>query len=658
MALAIGIVMASFLSIHSQILFIAVILLLCILVWFNLFYRYSTSLVFGAGTHLLFIFIGMLVYVRANEKPCFYSSGIFCATVCETLQEKRASYQTELKVSGRVENDSVYNVSERIICLFAKTEASGQLEPGDHIFFYRAPGRIEHRNNPHEFDYRKYLERKGIYRQVYLTAEQWRPANLPPERSLSVMAERLRCYLLKRYQKQNLNDPGLEVLSALTLGYKRGLDPDTKRIFASAGVMHVLAVSGLHVGIVYLIFSMIFGFLNRGRVGRILFVVILISVLWLFAFVTGLSPSVKRSAAMFSFVVLGAGIHRFSNIHNTLAASAFFLLLFNPNNLFEAGFQLSYLAVFGIVFFQPRMEKLFVVRTVFGKYFLGLITVSLSAQFTTLPVTLFYFNQFPLYFFISNLVVIPAVTVLIPLGMILLLTSGFELLSSITSSIVGFLLHHLIQFLSFIERLPLAVVPVSLSAGVFFILLMVLIFLMLFIGYRKMRYGRICLALFLLMQIVVLHEKFSGLTKKEMIIYNYSGQTVVHLISGRENYIISETEIMETDYEQSLIMNTVRKLRLKSPCYLDAGKDYRDDHIYLSRGTFMFAGKIVSLGVNPVYGALYSDYVITPFQEKSAEGDRFPDQQFISNRNVGNEALTEDNKCFFLRLHGAFYEKW
>jgi competence protein ComEC len=658
MDLAAGVFIGSVVSIDARILIVGMVFLMGILLWIHRLYSYKVSSFFGIGTHLLFICIGMLVYVRVNEKPVFYESGAFSATVLEIMQEKTASYQTILELDCRIANDSVARTSEKVMAWFAQNEKSRQLKPGDRVMIERVPQPVDHRDNPFEFDYRKYLQRRRIYRQVYLPAGSWRSIDLPAEKSLTLMAEQFRHYLLSSYTAQNLEEPGLEVLSALTLGYKRGLDPETKRVFASAGVMHVLAVSGLHVGILFLAFSVLLGFLKRWSAGRLLYIFFIISALWLFAFVTGLSPSVKRSAAMFSFVVVGAGMHRMSNIYNTLAASAFFLLLFHPNNLFDAGFQLSYLAVFGIVFLQPRMGKIFQAKSILGKYFFGLLTVSVSAQITTLPATLFYFNQFPVYSIISNLVVIPAVTLVVPMGMVLLMTSGSEIISSAISFVVDFVLQHLIHFLSLIDRLPHAVVTVPFSVTELLLLIVFLIFLLLFVEFRSGKYLRICLFIFLLLQGVVLFMKVFNLTRNEMIVYNHTDQTVLHLIAGSRNYIISESDILETDYEYRMVMNTVRQMRLEKPLFLENGFDYQDDNVHLREGVIFFAGKIISLGQNPVYGTLYPDYIITPFRGHWVKGEGIRDQQFISNRSPGKDTSLSTEKWFFLREHGAYHEKW
>ena len=235
---------------------------------------------------------------------------------------------------------------------------------------------------------------------------------------------------------------------------KDELDFEVKQAYAAAGAMHVLAVSGLHVGIIFLILNTLLAILDTSKKGRIVKAIILLISLWSYAMITGLSPSVLRAATMFSFVIMGTVLNRSSSIYNTLAASAFFILIINPNLLFEVGFQLSYVAVLGIVYLQPLIYKRIYTRWWLLDKVWAITAVSIAAQIATLPLTLFYFNQFPVYFMLSNLLVIPSAAVILILGILLFIASPIPFISES----IGWVLNKFIEGLNFgikeIEVLP------------------------------------------------------------------------------------------------------------------------------------------------------------------------------------------------------------
>ena len=356
-ALAIGIIIGDYFTVDEKLSFAVLSVFLFLLIVLNNKYKYSYSLFFGLGIQFFFILLGVLVTQQYNKKPVFYEKGNFTAVILETPQEKPNSWKSVIRINAAINNDTINSTNELVIAYFAKEEKAPDLKAGDIILFSSSPQSITNNNNPHEFDYKKYLEQKRIYRQVYLPADDWTKTNKSAV-SIICRAEQIRENLLRIYRSQPIDDTEYEILSALTLGYKRELDPETKRVFSASGASHVLAVSGLHVGIVFWVIMLVFGFLQKQKTGRIFFMILSVSILWFYAFITGLSPSVMRASAMFSIVVIGENLLRKSNIYNSLAASAFILLLINPNNLYDIGFQLSYSAVFGIVFLQPKLEKL------------------------------------------------------------------------------------------------------------------------------------------------------------------------------------------------------------------------------------------------------------------------------------------------------------
>jgi competence protein ComEC len=659
-ALAAGIVAGKYFQPKPDVFFVLIFIFLIVLFFLNKNYNFRYNSFFGIGVHVVLIFTGIAVYSLYNQKPEFYSRGKYHAEILEILQEKPNSFQSVLKINTFLKNDSVFKTAEKVMVYFEKTESAKKLNPGETILFIQTPQLVRNNNNPYEFDYQSYLARRKIYRQVYLAEENWEIAQTPSKFSLVTLAERTRLKLMNIYQAQNFRGNELQVLSALTLGYKRGLDPETKRIFASAGAMHVLAVSGLHVGIIFMVINLLFGFLRKQKTGRILYVLIVIPALWSFAFIAGLSPSVMRAATMFSFMVIGQNIKRPSNTYNALAASAFLLLLLNPNNLFEAGFQLSYSAVFGIVFLQPRLEKLHHFKYKFPRYFWGLLTVSVAAQIATFPATAFYFNQFPAYFWLANLLVIPAVIILIPLAFSLLVFHWIPVLATIISFLIKFSLKFVIQFLSFIEELPFSVAEFSLSVAELVFLIGIVLFVFLFIETQSKTYFRGALISILFISGTSLAIKASNLFRKELIVYNQTGQVVIHFIHGKRNYVISKEKLAETGYELNAVENTRRRLQLGLPVILNSQQNFKDEYIFLRNGIVVCGGRIIwfELSGSEIPESIVPELVIDPPRNQILHFTPSIKPVIISSTRFSDLQKAEHSNIFFLGEKGAFRQKW
>jgi competence protein ComEC len=207
------------------------------------------------------------------------------------------------------------------------------------------------------------------------------------------------------------------VASAIMLGYNDYMNGDITRAYASSGALHVLSVSGLHVGIMFFMLNVLLKFMdNRGRKLEITKSVSIILFIWLYACLTGLSPSVLRSAMMFSLIQSGTLLKRHVNTFNIVFGSAVVLMLFNPFIVTEVGFRLSYLAVLGIIYLQPKIYSLWAFKNWFLDKAWMIVAVSLAAQIATFPLSLLYFHQFPNLFLISNLVVIPVSNLILFLG--------------------------------------------------------------------------------------------------------------------------------------------------------------------------------------------------------------------------------------------------
>ena len=320
-----------------------------------------------------------------------------------------------------------------------------------------------------DFDYGTYLRLQHKVGVGFVGSGQWQVVGHTPVRSLKASAALLQHRLAERYAKAGMYGRPLALVSALTLGERDGLDSDLRQSFAAAGAAHVLAVSGLHTGFIYgILWALLtlFGWrrpLYEERTKRWLLSITIIVMMWVYAFLTGLSPSVMRAVVVLTIAQIGWVCQRDALSMNTLAAAACICLWIDPLALFSVSFQLSFTAVIGIMLFNTYLVGLFPAwHNNALRYMRGLITVSIAATLGTLPVTLFYFGQFPTAFLLTNVVVLPAAFVLVGWGAIVLLLSGTTLgiwlakgLQWLAAGVCG--------YVEWIEQLPFATLSLSVT---------------------------------------------------------------------------------------------------------------------------------------------------------------------------------------------------
>lgn len=408
-------------------------------------------------------------------------TSVWIARIEDYGQEKTNSVKYVAKIIAGLDSQSWRSYVGKLLIYLEKDSAFALLQPGDEILLYGTPITVLGPALPGGFNYKEYLSRRGIYYQLYLKNDAWKKIAFSESISLKQTAAKWRGKLLELMKKYGLEGPEYAVASAMLLGYSSALDSETRQIYSGSGAMHVLCVSGLHVGIIYMFLGFLLTPMLRFKKGKLMRSFISIAIIWFYAMLTGLSASVIRAATMFSFLSIGQMAGRRTGIYNTLAASAFFILLFNPYLLFEIGFQLSYLAVLGIVSIQPGLYHLLNVKNKILDKVWALLTVSIAAQLATGPLATYYFHQFPTYFLLTNLWVIPISFVCMFLGVLFFLTSWIYPLAKIT----GWLLAHGFKVMnigvSIIEGLPGAMVKgiypdIFLSVGIYIFLIFIVLY--------------------------------------------------------------------------------------------------------------------------------------------------------------------------------------
>lgn len=657
-ALIAGVIAAQYFVINEMLNTLFQVVIFMLLIFINLKYRYSSSVYFGVLLNIFFFLLGIQANTIYYRKPVLHEKGVFSAIVLESPVEKPKSYKSVVKISEVILGDSVKPTNEKVIVYFGKTPEAENLEAGDRILFSQTPQLISPKLNPYDFDFRKYYERKKIYRQVYLRADKWQNTGLK-EFSLVCKAEKFRNKLIDIYREQPLDSVEFEVLSALTLGYSRELDPETRRVFSSSGAMHVLSVSGLHVGIIFTVLSFLLAFLKKKQWGKWIFVGLVVAILWFYAFITGLSPSVLRASAMFSVYIIGDNMNRRSNIYNSLALTAFFLLLINPGNLFDIGFQLSYAALFGIVFLQSKFDSVIDIRNKVLKYFVALITVSVAAQITTFPITSYYFGQFPTYFWIANLFIIPLTGFLTPVGILLLFVYKIPVISVGIAFILNNILKLSLYLLSGVENLPLSVLPVTITQLQLFLLIITFIFFFRLLVKFRATTIKILISLIILLNLSFIGSEIIRQRTSQIIVYDYPGKATLHLISGKTNYLITEADFQNDAGIRNSVNSTQRKLGIKPPVVLSPDDSFVDENMLINDHKIIFKDHIIVFGTDsdpPVENTEHLIYINPPenFLKKKVTGLLtivFTGKKKFDGNNIQSE-------IYFTSINGAYRKIW
>jgi competence protein ComEC len=423
------------------------------------------------------------------------------------------------------------------ILLYVPPETS--INYGNHVLIRGKPLPFGDPVFPLEFNYREYMFRRGILFQQFLKLPDFRVMDERSKVTLPSFAFRMRETLISRVHER-IKDPRVQALMiALTTGNRDYFDQETYNEFMEAGIVHILAVSGLHIGIVYYLLLLLTRPLSLNPYLRWIRLIIIIMVFLFTALFTGLAPSVLRSVVMFTMISMGNTIDRKTPVLNSVALSAFFLLCYDPGFLWQVGFQLSYSAVMGIILFQPMIKTFLNPGNRLLQWTWNLTTVSLSAQLTTLPFSLFYFKQFPTYFLIANFFAIPFAGIFIP-GCIL-----FNFIYAFTwlSHWISFILEHIailfFQVIHLVNKLPGSLIhPVN--AGLPESILIFLLIFFLYITLKIRKYRIIFIMFFILIPIILKdsYEYFKGSATKKILVYTIRGSPVVEMIDGHHAFIL------------------------------------------------------------------------------------------------------------------------
>lgn len=515
---------------------------------------------FGIVTYLLFFQIGCFTHVIHNE---FYNETNYVHLIKNetdyhslelVLREKLKGNEKVDKYIGLVKKVDNKTCSGRILVQIHDAHGDSRIQIGNNIQIYGKCILNKKSLNPNQFDYGKYLNNKSIFGQIYTSANSIKVSD-KIDKNIWYYSDRLRNNIITNLQKNNFSKDELQVVKALILGQQQDISKEILKDYQYAGAIHILSVSGLHVGFILLFITFLLKPLPKNKLGNTIRLFTIIICLWGFAILAGLSPSVIRSVTMFSFVAVGLHLKRSTNIFHTLLVSMFLILFFQPSFLFDVGFQLSYLSLFFILWLQPLISNLWMPKNKIVSYFWDILTVSFAAQIGAFPLSIYYFHQFPGLFFITNLIIIPFLILIMGLGVLVMVMAAFNFVPILTMKSLEFCIYYLNKIINWVasfEQFIIKDIPINWQALICLYVL-IIAFVILF---KKPTHPKIVFALLsvLLFQSTLFITRWEIQNQQEFIVFNSWKNTLITERNGDKVTVYGNQRTID-----KLASNTVLK---------------------------------------------------------------------------------------------------
>ncbi len=505
-----GILIGVYAGFEADFLWIILLVLSLLLAFLNfktkLFSRRRTTFWFGCFLNIILIIFGfqLTVYITGINAPNHFSKypdsqNIQVVRIYKQPIEKQKIYKFFGIVEEQKYKGQWIKTTGNIMLSIPKDTASAAIDYGDYLILKAPLEEVKGPKNPGDFNYKKYMSYQSVYHQAYLRNGTWAKIDKKGGYRVILSACQLQKKLLAIFKTYIEGKRELAVISALILGDTDGIDNDLLHAYAGCGAIHVLSVSGLHVGLIFVALNWLLFFMDRKQWQRVLRAVIIIMVLFFYAILTGLSPAVMRSAVMLSLIICGNTFQKSRNNLNTLAVSAFALLVYDPFLIMNVGFLLSYFAMAGILIFYPRLYALYEFDNRIMDHIWSASCAAITAELLTFPLAMFFFHQFPVYFLLSNVIVIFLATVIMFAGIGLLVFSYFTTFSIYLGKATAFVVYLLNLSVIKTTELPYSNWKgISINWWETVLIYLSIIFICTFIFYRNrllLMIGLVCLTL-------------------------------------------------------------------------------------------------------------------------------------------------------------------
>ncbi len=539
-----------------KLLILIFVVVFCSFFLLPLFQKYRSSWITGVCVTIIFLSLGAILTrqndIRYNENwfgKNYKHGSILLVTLLENPIEKPKSLKAIAAVNFLKNDNTTVETKGKIIIYFKKDSLDKNLGYGSVIAFQKPLQEIKNSGNPGGFDYKIFCLFKEITHQVYLQSDDIVVLPQQNKTHLGSFLLSLQENILQiiRTNIQTKKEAGLA--EALLIGYKSDLDKTLVQSYSNTGVVHIIAISGLHLGIIYWLLTILLKPLKNRKHVSILYALIIISLLWIFSLLTGAQPSIIRAAVMFTCITIGDSLSRKTNIYNSLAISAFLLLLYNPFWLWDVGFQLSYAAVLSIIIFARPIYNWFYIKNKLLDSIWKLNSITIAAQLLTTPISLFHFHQFPNYFLLTNFLAVPLSSIILIGEIFLCILSFIKPIALLLGNVLTKLIWVLNTHVENIEQLPFSIwegIYINLAQMVLLLVTITAISYWLLEKNKRGLYSG--LITFLILVVFRSHSIASVNEDKKLVVYNVPKYKAVDLIDGRYCFFIGDDELKNDDY--------------------------------------------------------------------------------------------------------------
>jgi competence protein ComEC len=568
--LVVGIIFQWYIKVPFQVNTICVASLIILLFLFNLLsiekrykFQWLQGLLINAIIFCIAIFLCWQKDIRNNENwfgKKYNDSCSLIVRINEPPIEKEKSIKADGIVEAIIQNGTTQKVEGKLLIYFSKEDSIVAPKYGDKIIIQGGLQLIKNAGNPGGFNYSRYMIFQQTLHQAYLKKNKFVLLNEQNENKLYSFVFWARQTVINTLQKYIVGNKKVSgIAEALLIGYKEDLDKDVVQAYSNTGVVHIIAISGMHLGLIYVGLVWLFSrlpFVKRSAITR---VILILGCLWLFSLITGASASVLRSAVMFTCIIIGKEFYKQASIYNSLAASAFLLLCYNPFLLWDVGFQLSYFAVVGIVWLQKPIQDLYYTKYKTLQYVWKMCSITIAAQILTLPICIYYFHQIPTTFLVTNLICVPLSTAILFAEIALVICAVFPPLALLVGKFIYVLTWCMNALIAFFNKLPFSLIDKIYATALTTWALYGFVFLMAaaLLRRNKMLMKASFAFLFLFVGIWA-YGKIKLTQQKKIIVYNVSRHTAIDFVSNNKYWFYGDDEFRQDAALQNFNLKPAR----------------------------------------------------------------------------------------------------
>ena len=569
--------------------------------------KFFTNWLIAVAVSFIFIALGGLISYQKNimHQPTwignYYQPNTpVLLTIQEPLVTKEKSYKAVASANAVYINGKWQSTTGNVLLYFKKDSTTPTLQYGSQIVFVKTLNTIANAGNPGGFNYARYCMFQNITYQAFLNDNSF--ITLPTTKTnwLQLLIINAQTKVLSILKNNIKGTQELGVAEALLIGYRNDLDKNLVQQYSNTGVVHIIAISGLHLGMIYFLLLLLFKPFAKFQLTKFIKPIVILIVLWGFSCMAGAAPSILRSAVMFTFLVIAESCNKRTNMYNSLTASAFVILLINPFSLWDVGFQLSYTAVLSIVIFQKHINNWFYFKNKLLHAIWKLNAITLSAQFLTLPIVLYHFHQFPTLFIVTNIFAVPFSGIILYDCLLLLITSFIPAISTLVGKSVELAIWLLNQFIITADALPYSVykaIQIN-NAQVWFLFIVIAAF-----AYWLMKKSTIALLIglvgILFFLIIRTEDFYNKNNQQKMIVYNISNYTGIDIVQGRKTIFIGDTELIQDGFLKNFHIAPTRVLQRTTPINFTSNNTYQNNIITINHKNILIVDNNFKMPTTP-----------------------------------------------------------